>query len=72
MYILLKKRLFSSLRDNNKAAEFEQCGFCVILKSTVGYFLTSFSVGDEEKALSARIKAIESLLWDAEKGAWFE
>uniref|UniRef100_A0A8C2F576 Trehalase n=1 Tax=Cyprinus carpio TaxID=7962 RepID=A0A8C2F576_CYPCA len=28
VYILLKKRLFSSLRDNNKAAEFEQCGFC--------------------------------------------
>nr|XP_001336187.3 trehalase [Danio rerio] len=42
--------------------------------------LASFhrSLGNEEKALkyekalSARIKAVESLLWDAEKGAWFD
>lgn len=44
------------------------------IKST----LTSFPVGNEEKAveyekaLSARIKAVESLLWDAERGAWFD
>lgn len=42
--------------------------------------LASFhrSLGNEEKALeyekalSARINAVESLLWDAEKGAWFD
>ncbi len=44
------------------------------IKST----LTSFPVGNEEKAveyekaLSVRIKAVESLLWDAERGAWFD
>uniref|UniRef100_A0A3B4E1F5 Trehalase n=1 Tax=Pygocentrus nattereri TaxID=42514 RepID=A0A3B4E1F5_PYGNA len=44
------------------------------------HLLATFSriLGDEERALvydraaSARLKAIESVLWDAEKGAWFD
>lgn len=37
-----------------------------------------FSAGNEERALvydnavSARLKAIESVLWDSKKGAWFD
>ncbi|KAL6479176.1 hypothetical protein MHYP_G00126090 [Metynnis hypsauchen] len=44
------------------------------------HLLATFSriLGDEERALvydraaSARLKAVESVLWDAEKGAWFD
>jgi len=52
-------------------------------KSPLGFFFFFFSdilfpagneekAADYEKALSARIKAVESLLWDAERGAWFD
>lgn len=57
---------------------YEHCFVCFI-KSPLGFFSdVLFPAGNEEKAaeyekaFSARIKAVESLLWDAERGAWFD